>query len=406
LKAETQYTIFHPSEVEFSETTTAVLKEVERIQPRRVVFDSLSEMRLLARDPLRYRRQILALKQYFAGRQCTVLLLDDRTSTASDLQVRSIAHGVVELEQLALDYGAERRRMRVVKLRGSVYRGGFHDFRIETGGVVVYPRLVAAEHWQEFAPEMITSGVAELDALLGGGLNRGTSTLILGPAGSGKSSIAAQFAATAAERGEHAASFIFDEGVNNYLARATGLGREMGKLVEAGHMSLQQIDPAELSPGEFAHFVRRSVDEEGARVVVIDSLNGYLQAMPDERFLTVQMHELLTYLNQQGVVTILVLAQHGFMGHNMGTPVDVSYLADTVLMLRFFEAAGEMRRAVSVVKKRTGYHENSIREMRMSSGGISVGEPLRNFQGVLTGVPTYRQESSHSPEDRSGNADA
>ncbi len=405
LKAETQYTIFHPSEVEFSETTTAVLDEVERIQPRRVVFDSLSEMRLLARDPLRYRRQILALKQYFAGRQCTVLLLDDRTSTASDLQVRSIAHGVVELEQLALDYGAERRRMRVVKLRGSAYRGGFHDFRIETGGVVVYPRLVAAEHRQEFAPEMITSGVAELDALLGGGLNRGTSTLILGPAGSGKSSIAAQFAATAAERGERAASFIFDEGVNNYLARASGLGREMGKMVEAGHMSLQQIDPAELSPGEFAHFVRRAVDQQKARVVVIDSLNGYLQAMPDERFLTVQMHELLTYLNQQGVVTILVLAQHGFMGHNMGTPVDVSYLADTVLMLRFFEAAGEMRRALSVVKKRTGYHENSIREMRMSSGGISVGEPLRNFQGVLTGVPTYQQEP-HLREDRNGDADA
>jgi len=407
LKAETQYTIFHPSEVEFGETTTAVLDEVERIQPRRVVFDSLSEMRLLARDPLRYRRQILALKQYFAGRQCTVLLLDDRTSTASDLQVRSIAHGVVELEQLALDYGAERRRLRVVKLRGSRYRGGFHDFKIETGGVVVYPRLVAAEHRVAFAPEMITSGVAELDALLGGGLDRGTSTLILGPAGSGKSSIAAQFAAAAAERGERAASFLFDEGVNTYLSRASGLGREMEEQVEAGHMSLQQIDPAELSPGEFAHFVRRAVDEEGARVVVIDSLNGYLQAMPDERFLTVQMHELLTYLNQQGVVTLLVLAQHGFMGSNMGTPVDVSYLADTVLMLRFFEARGEVRRAVSVVKKRTGYHENTIREMRMSGGGIAVGEPLRDFQGVLTGVPSYSNEpSALGKESGGGNADA
>ncbi|HEY9403806.1 MAG TPA: ATPase domain-containing protein [Pyrinomonadaceae bacterium] len=407
LKAETQYTIFHPSEVEFGETTTAVLDEVERIQPRRVVFDSLSEMRLLARDPLRYRRQILALKQYFAGRQCTVLLLDDRTSTASDLQVRSIAHGVVELEQLALDYGTERRRMRVVKLRGSHYRGGFHDFKIETGGVVVYPRLVAAEHRQAFTPEMITSGVAELDALLGGGLDRGTSTLILGPAGSGKSSIAAQFAATAAERGERAASFLFDEGVHTYLSRASGLGREMKEQVEAGRMSIQQIDPAELSPGEFADYVRRAVDRDGARVVVIDSLNGYLQAMPDERFLTVQMHELLTYLNRQGVVTLLVMAQHGFMGTNMGTPVDVSYLADTVLMLRFFEARGAMRRAVSVVKKRTGYHENTIREMRMSGGGIAVGEPLRDFQGVLTGVPSYTNESSASAEESGGgNADA
>jgi circadian clock protein KaiC len=408
LKTDTQYTIFHPSEVEFGETTNAVLGEVERIQPRRVVFDSLSEMRLLARDPLRYRRQILALKQYFAGRQCTVLLLDDRTATASDLQVRSIAHGVIELEQLALDYGAERRRLRVVKLRGSKYRGGFHDFRIETGGVVVYPRLVAAEHRQEFAPEMITSGVAQLDSLLGGGLDRGTSTLILGPAGSGKSSIAAQFAAIAAERGERAASFLFDEGVNTYLSRAAGLGRDMREQVEAGHMSIQQIDPAELSPGEFANFVREAVDRDGARVVVIDSLNGYLQAMPDERFLTVQMHELLAYLNQQGVVTMLVMAQHGFMGANMGTPVDVSYLADTVLMLRFFEARGEVRRAISVVKKRTGYHENTIREMRMSGGGIAVGEPLRDFQGVLTGVPSYGTEPRPLSEESGGgnNADA
>jgi circadian clock protein KaiC len=406
LKTETQYTIFHPSEVEFGETTSAVLDEVARIQPRRVVFDSLSEMRLLARDPLRYRRQILALKQYFAGRQCTVLLLDDRTATDSDLQVRSIAHGVLELEHLALDYGAERRRLRIVKLRGSTYRGGFHDFRIERGGVVVYPRLVASEHAREFKREMITSGVAQLDTLLGGGLDRGTSTLVLGPAGSGKSSIAAQFAAAAGERGEHAASFIFDEGANTYLSRAAGLGREMRKQVEAGQMTLQQIDPAELSPGEFAHRVRHAVDDDDARVVVIDSLNGYLQAMPDERFLTVQMHELLTYLNQQGVVTILVMAQHGFMGANMGAPVDVSYLADTVLMLRFFEAAGEVRRAVSVVKKRTGFHENTIREMRMSPGGISVGDPLKEFQGVLTGVPNYRRPASEAGQAAPGRLDA
>ncbi|HEY0099789.1 MAG TPA: ATPase domain-containing protein [Pyrinomonadaceae bacterium] len=399
LKTEMQYTIFHPSEVELGETTNAVLEEVGRIQPRRVVFDSLSEMRLLARDPLRYRRQILALKQYFAGRQCTVMLLDDRTSTASDLQVQSIAHGVVELEHLALDYGAERRRLRIAKLRGSTYRGGFHDFKIETGGVVVYPRLVASEHQQQFAPEMVTSGVAELDALLGGGLNRGTSTLVLGPAGSGKSSIAAQFAAAAAERGEHAASFLFDEGLQTYLSRASGLGREMSEQVKSGRMSLRQVDPAELSPGEFAYYVRQAVDRDRARVVVIDSLNGYMQAMPDERFLTVQMHELLSYLNRQGVVTLLVLAQHGFMGSNMGTPVDVSYLADTVLMLRFFESRGAVRRAISVVKKRTGYHENTIREMQLSSEGIKVGQPLNDFQGVLTGVPTYSKQAASRLEE-------
>ncbi len=393
LKTESQYTIFHPSEVELGETTSAVLEEVERIEPRRIVFDSLSEMRLLAHDPLRYRRQILALKQYFAGRQCTVLMLDDRTSTVGDLQVQSIAHGVVELEHLALEYGSERRRLRVVKLRGSRYRGGYHDFTIETGGVSVFPRLVAAEHRHEFAREAITSGVDELDALLGGGLDRGTSTLILGPAGSGKSSIAGQFVAAAADRGEHAASFLFDEGRDTYLARAAGLGKAMTEQVESGMLSVQQVDPAELSPGEFAHRVRRAVDHDGARIVVIDSLNGYLQAMPDERFLTVQMHELLTYLNQQGVVTILVMAQHGFMGANMATPVDVSYLADTVLMLRFFEAAGAVRRAISVVKKRTGYHENTIREMSLSSKGVMVGEPLSDFHGVLTGVPIYSKRA-------------
>jgi circadian clock protein KaiC len=390
LKTETQYTIFHPSEVELGDTTQAVLDEVERIQPRRVVFDSLSEMRLLARDPLRYRRQILALKQFFVGRQCTVLLLDDRTSTDGDLQVQSIAHGVLMLEQLAMDYGTERRRLRVVKLRGSRFRGGFHDFNINTGGIEVYPRLVAAEHHQPFAKESVSSSVPELDALLGGGLDRGTSTLIMGPAGCGKSSIAAQFIAGAARRGELAAAFIFDEGINIHLARAAGLGTDMRAEVEEGRIHVQQIDPAELSPGEFAHRVRSAVERDGARVVVIDSLNGYLQAMPDERFLTAQMHELLTYLNQQGVVTLLVMAQHGFMGMQIGTPVDVSYLADTVILLRYFEAAGSVRRAVSVVKKRTGFHEDTIREMRLSSKGIEVGKPLTEFHGVLTGVPTYQ----------------
>jgi circadian clock protein KaiC len=387
LKTEAHYTIFHPSEVELGETTRAVIEEVERIQPRRVVFDSLSEMRLLARDPLRYRRQILALKQFFAGRKSTVLLLDDRTSADADLQVQSIAHGVLMLEQLELDYGAERRRLRVSKLRGSRFRGGFHDFTIRTGGVEVFPRLVAAGRDVEFEQGAVGSGVAELDALLGGGLDRGTATLVLGPAGSGKSSLAAHFAAAAAARGERAAAFIFDEGVNTYLNRAAGLGTNLRREVEAGRLTVQQVDPAELSPGEFAHAVCDAVEEGGARVVIIDSLNGYLQAMPDERFLTAQMHELLTFLNQRGVVTILVMAQHGFMGAGMSSPVDVSYLADTVVLLRYFEAAGAIRRALSVVKKRTGRHEDTIREMRLTPGGIEVGAPLTAFRGVLTGVP-------------------
>jgi circadian clock protein KaiC len=392
LKAEAQYTIFHPSEVELGETTRAVIQEVERIQPRRVVFDSLSEMRLLARDPLRYRRQILALKQFFSGRKSTVLLLDDRTSADADLQVQSIAHGVLMLEQMALDYGAERRRLRVSKLRGSRFRGGFHDFAIRTGGIEVFPRLVAADRRGEFKPESVASGVAALDALLGGGLDRGTASLIMGPAGSGKSSLAAHFSAAAAGRGEQVATFLFDEGVNIYLGRAAGLGTDLRREVEAGRLTMQQVNPAELSPGEFAHAVCTAVDH-GARLVIIDSLNGYLQAMPDERFLTAQMHELLTYLNQQGVVTILIMAQHGFMGA-MSSPVDVSYLADTVVLLRYFEAAGAIRRAISVIKKRTGRHEDTIREMRLSaSRGVEVGEPLTAFRGVLTGVPVFTEES-------------
>jgi circadian clock protein KaiC len=399
LKADTQYTIFHPSEVELGDTTRAIIEEVERIKPRRIVFDSLSEMRLLARDPLRYRRQILALKQFFAGRQCTVLLLDDRTSTNADLQVQSIAHGVLMLEQLALEYGAERRRLRVIKLRGSRYRGGYHDFVIKTGGIDVYPRLVAAEHRQDFKHESVSCDVAALDALLGGGLDRGTSTLIMGPAGSGKSSIAAQFASAAARRGELAAAFIFDEGINIHLARSAGLGNDLRGEVEAGRIKVQQVDPAELSPGEFAYYVRRSVERDGARLVIIDSLNGYLQAMPDERHLTIQMHELLTYLNQQGVVTMVVMAQHGLVGNRMASPVDVSYLADTVMLLRYFEAAGAVRRAISVVKKRSGYHEDTIRELRLSSRGIEVGAPLSDFHGVLTGVPTYTGKRRFASEE-------
>jgi circadian clock protein KaiC len=389
LNPESQYTIFHPSEIELGETTSAVLEEVERIRPRRVVFDSLSEMRLLAREPLRFRRQILALKQYFAGQQSTVLLLDDKVSDGRDLQVQSIAHGVVSLEHLAVEYGAERRRLRVVKLRGSRFRGGYHDFNIETGGIQVFPRLVAAEHRQPFTKESIKSGVNGLDSLLGGGLDRGTSTLVLGPAGSGKSTLGAQFAAEAADRGEHAAIFIFDETLETYLARARGIGTDLQGHVDSGLITIQQVDPAELTPGEFAHSIRGCVDRDEVRIIIIDSLNGYLNAMPEERFLTIQMHELLTYLNQQGVVTLLIMAQHGFLGSAMATPVDVSYLADTVMLLRYFEASGSLRRALSVIKKRTGAHERTIRELNISSEGIAVGKPLTEFRGVLTGVPYF-----------------
>jgi circadian clock protein KaiC len=401
LNPESQYTIFHPSEIELGETTNAVLEEVERIKPRRVVFDSLSEMRLLAHEALRFRRQILALKQYFAGQRSTVLLLDDKVVDKQEgRQVQSIAHGVIELEHLAVEYGAERRRLRVIKLRGARFRGGYHDFNIETGGVRVFPRLIAAEHRQQFAKESVTSGVSQLDALLGGGLDRGTSTLIIGPAGSGKSTVAAQFASSAAERGEKAAVFVFDEIRETYIARAEGIGTRMERFLDKGLITIQQVDPAELTPGEFAHQVRSCVDDDGARVVVIDSLNGYLNAMPEERFLTIQMHELLTYLNQQGVVTIVIMAQHGFLGTSMSTPVDVSYLADTVMMLRYFEADGAIRRAISVIKKRTGLHESTIRELNISPGGLHVGDPLTGFRGVLTGVPLY-DDTNGTPGERS-----
>lgn len=389
LKPESQYTIFHPSEVELNETTTAVLEEVERLAPRRIIFDSLSEMRLLARDPLRYRRQILALKQYFAPRNCTVLLLDDKSSGTDDLEVKSIVHGVLTLEHLAVEYGSERRRLRVVKMRGSRFRGGYHDFNIETGGVQVFPRLIAAEHIKEFKQEAIESDIFELNELLGGGLDRGTSTLIIGPAGSGKSSLAAHFAAAAAKRKEHAAVFIFDEIREIYIKRATGIGKSIESFVNENLITIQQVDPAELSPGELANAIITSVEKNDSRVVVIDSLNGYLNAMPEEKFLTIQMHELLTYLNRQGVVTLLVMAQHGFLGNAMTSPIDVSYLADMVMMLRYFEAEGAINRAVSVIKKRTGNHENTIREMKITPQGIKVGAPLIEFQGVLSGIPVY-----------------
>jgi circadian clock protein KaiC len=394
LRPDDQYTMFHPSEVELGETTRTILEEVERTQPTRVVFDSLSELRLLAGTPLRYRRQILALKQFFAGRSCTVLLLDDVISASHDLQVQSIAHGVVRLEQLSPDYGAERRRLRVVKYRGVEYRGGYHDYVIRRGGLVAFPRLVAREHRSESSLEKLASGIAELDVLLGGGIERGTSTLFAGAAGTGKSSLVAQFACAAAERGENAALFVFDESIDTLLTRAEGLGIDLRRHVESRRVTIQQVDPAELSPGELTHAVREAVERREATVVGIDSLNGYLHAMPGERFLIVQLHELLTYLGQARVATLLVCAHRGLIGDQVTTPVDISYLADAVVLLRYFEAQGEVRQAISVVKKRGGAHERTIREFRMAAGRIQVGPALRGFRGILTGVPIFEGQEA------------
>jgi circadian clock protein KaiC len=388
LDPERELTVLHPAEMELNETTKLVFDKVTEVNPTRIVFDSLSELRLLAQSPLRYRRQVLALKHFFTSRQCTVILLDDLSSQENDVQLHSISHGVVLLEQLAIDYGAERRRLRVVKMRGIKFRGGYHDFAIETGGLAIYPRLVAAEHQKSFVGGFAPSGKPELDQLLGGGLEYGTNALLLGAAGVGKSSLALTYAIACTERGEHAAFFGFDEGRGTLEARASTLGLRLQPALASGLLSVQQIDPAELSPGEFAAAVRRSVEVDGARVIVIDSLNGYLNAMPDERFLILQMHELLSYLGQQGVLTILVLAQHGLVGP-METPLDISYLSDAVLMLRYFEVGGTVRRALSVVKKRSGNHEHTIREFRLSPQGISVGPPLTNFSGIFSGTPRY-----------------
>ncbi|MDQ0034996.1 circadian clock protein KaiC [Variovorax boronicumulans] len=387
LHPEEQYTMFHPSEVELSETTLRILSDVDTLKPSRIVFDSLSELRLLSGTSLRYRRQILALKQFFAGRQCTVLLLDDMTATEHDLQVQSIAHAVLRLEQLNSDYGSARRRLLVVKYRGQAYRGGFHDYKIHRGGLQVFPRLVASEHATNGPLVKMPSGIAELDDLLGGGLEKGTSTLFVGAPGTGKSSVAVQFAVAAARRGECAALFIFDESVNTLRTRCAGLGMDLEPYIASGHLRIKQVDPAELSPGELVHEIRLAVTEHAATVIVIDSLNGYLNAMPDERFLIVQLHELLTYLGQAGVATLLVGAQHGLIGMQMQTPVDASYLADAVVLLRYFEFEGEVRQAISVLKKRGGAHERTIRDFSMTSSGLHVGEPLRHFRGILSGIP-------------------
>jgi circadian clock protein KaiC len=351
-------------------------------------------MRLLARDALRYRRQILALKQFFVGHDCTVLLLDDRTAAGGDLQLQSIAHGVVRLETLLPEFGGARRRLRIMKLRGVSYTDGYHDYIIRTGGLEVFPRLVAAEHRVGFTKDTVPSGVAALDALVGGGLSRGTTTLIMGPAGSGKSLVASHFVHEAVSRGDHAAVFIFDEGIATYFGGTKGVGLDMERLADAGRLIVQQIDPAELSPGEFVARVRESVERHNARIIMIDSLNGYLNAMPEERLLSLHLHELFSYLRQRGVVTISVMSQQGMLGQMMA-PIDVSYLADAVILLRFFEAHGAVRKAISMVKRRAGAHEASIRELRISGAGITVGEPLTNFRGILTGVPQFDTSRPH-----------
>ena len=401
LTLDEQNTMFHPSEIELASTTRLILADVDRIKPTRVVFDSLSELRLLAGTALRYRRQILAFKQFFATRDCTVMLLDDKTATDHDLQMQSIAHGVILLDQQNPEYGTERRRLRVVKYRGVKFRGGYHDFVIKQGGIEVFPRLVAAEHRQIAPRAKLPSDIAELDVLLGGGIEEGSSTLVVGAAGTGKSTLAAQFAVAAAARGQFAALFIFDESPDTLASRCADLGVALPQYLEDGSISLRQVDPAELTPGELVHAIRHAVEERAAKVIVIDSLNGYLQAMPEERHLTIQLHELLMYLGQKGVATVLIGAHQGLIGAQMNTPIDASYLADAVILLRYFEHKGEVRQAISVMKKRGSRHERTLREFRLDTGRISVGDTLREFRGVLTGVPSYEESGlPKTSEDR------
>jgi circadian clock protein KaiC len=388
LDSEQQQSLLYSSDLELGETTKQVFEAIERTRPSRVVLDSLSEIRLLAQSSLRYRRQILAMKHYFAKFGTTVMLLDDLTAEAADKTVHSVAHGVLRLEELAPAYGAERRRARVIKYRGVKYRGGYHDVTITTGGLNVFPRLVASEHRGNFVRTTMSSNIARLDRLLGGGIETGSSTLILGPAGTGKSLTAIVFIVAAIARDERAALFVFDEELGLLYDRMKGLGIDLEKLQRSGNLFIEQVDAAELSPGEFAHRVRRRVDEDGIKTVVIDSINGYQAAMPEENSLTLHMHELLQYLNRRGAATFMTVAQHGLVG-DMKAPVDVTYLADTVILLRYFEALGSVRRAISIIKKRTGAHESTIREYRIDSRGLTIGDPLDGFQGVLRGVPVY-----------------
>jgi circadian clock protein KaiC len=403
LKPEAQYTVFHPAEVELNDRIQTIFDEVERVNPDRLVIDALSELRMLARDPLRYRRQILTMKNYLSKRTCTVLLLDDRTMRDRDLQLHSIVHGVVSLEKLPRDYGDARRRLEVSKLRGSSFKEGYHDYVIRTGGVTAFPRLVAAQYRGEPQSGAVPSGIEELDTLTGGGLDRGTSTLIMGPAGCGKTTIAIRWVVSAANKGENCGVFIFEEGRHTLITRAAGLGMDIRPHMKSGRIALDQVDPAEMSPGEFVMRVRTCVEKDKARVIVIDSLNGYLQSMPGEQFLASHLHELLSYLNNRGVLTMVILAQAGTLGSLMQTPVDVSYLADNILLLRYFEVHGEVRQAISIIKKRSGGHEHAIRELALGPDRIRIGKPLRDFQGVLSGIPTVRGQTVPGSQFADGN---
>ena len=385
LNPEEEQTVLHPSELELGETTRSVLTRIRETQPDRIVFDSLSELRLLAQSAMRYRRQVLALKQFFTQTGCTVMLLDDRTVDSSDMQLHSIVHGVITLEQLALDYGAERRRLRIVKLRGSKYRGGYHDFSIDADGLQVYPRLVASEHHAVFSDTPVSAGHPRLDQMLGGGLVPGTSALLIGPSGAGKTTIATCAVVAALRRGQRAAIFQFDEGLATLLSRSRSLGMDLTPFIASGMLTIRQINPAEMSPGEFAYYVRNVV-QDGASVVVIDSLNAYLHSMPGERYLLLQMHELLSYLNQRGIVTLMIMAQHGIVGVPKAT-VDISYLSDTLILIRYLDAEGEIRKTMAVLKTRAAAHEQASCEFRFSADGIEVGPPLRGLDGALSHAP-------------------